>query len=136
MQKIIIDTNWWIAFMISKKSNGLPPFFFGDIFFCFSEELSMEIKSTLQYPHIAKRINQKNLAAYNFFEQTIAKFFTVKEKVTICRDAKDNFLLALAKAAGADFLITRDDDLLVLKQFEKTSIVTLPQFLEIFSNNL
>ena len=50
-----------------------------------------------------------------------------------CRDVKDNYLLALSKDADADYLITGDKDLLVLKQFENTLIVTLPQFLEIIN---
>ena len=132
-KKIIIDTNWWISFIASKKSFGLPSFFFGDIFFCFSKELMIEIRTVLQYEHIVKRINQTNLQTFIFFEQNIARIFEVKSNVTICRDPKDNFLLALAKDAQADFLISSDPDLLTLQQFENTSIVTLQQFLEIIN---
>ena len=57
-------------------------------------------------------------------------FFSPKITITICRDPKDNFLLALAKDAGADYLITRDDDLLSIKQFEKTIILTLEDFIK------
>jgi hypothetical protein len=39
-------------------------------------------------------------------------------------------LLALAKDSKATFLITGDKDLLVLKQFENTSIITLTEFLD------
>lgn len=49
--------------------------------------------------------------------------------VTICRDEKDNFLLALAKDSGADYLITGDKDLLILKTIEKTKILTIVDFL-------
>jgi len=129
MKKIIIGTNWWVSFIISKKSDGLPAFFFEDIFFCFSPDLTDEIKNTLQYTRIAKRINQRNLEAYNFFEKNVAMFFSPAETITICRDPKDNFLLALAKDAGADYLITRDEDLLTIKQFEKTIILTLEDFI-------
>jgi len=78
MKKIIIDTNWWISFIISKKSHGLLAFFFGDIFFCFSADLAAAINNTLQYSLIAKRINQKNLEAYNFFEKILPCFFRLK----------------------------------------------------------
>ena len=53
--------------------------------------------------------------------------------IYLCRDPKDNFLLALAKDAGADYLITRDDDLLILQKFESTAILTLNQFIEIIN---
>lgn len=41
----------------------------------------------------------------------------------ISRDPKDDYLLALAKKGKADFLITGDDDLLVLKKYGKTRIL-------------
>ena len=41
----------------------------------------------------------------------------------ICRDPKDDYLLALAKAAKADLLITGDADLLVLEKYGRTRIL-------------
>lgn len=64
-----------------------------------------------------------------------AEFADIKTVITVCRDSKDNYQLALAKDAGADFLITGDKDLLELKQFEGTQIVTLNQLLKIIQNN-
>lgn len=40
---------------------------------------------------------------------------------TVCRDLKDNYLLALTKAAKTDLLVTGDDDLLVLKMSHPAS---------------
>ncbi|MGG7664755.1 putative toxin-antitoxin system toxin component, PIN family [Dyadobacter sp. BHUBP1] len=47
----------------------------------------------------------------------------------MCRDPKDNFLLALALDSNADFLITGDADSLVIEQIGKTRIITLTDFL-------
>jgi uncharacterized protein len=47
------------------------------------------------------------------------------------RDPKDDMLLALSLAGRADFLITGDKDLLVMRTFDKTHIVTPRIFLEI-----
>lgn len=52
-----------------------------------------------------------------------------KKQVAICRDHKDNMLLSLAQAGKADFLITGDKDLLVIKKFHDTKIVTPKEFL-------
>lgn len=41
----------------------------------------------------------------------------------ICRDPKDDYLLALAMKGKADFLITGDADLLVLRKHGKTRIL-------------
>jgi hypothetical protein len=53
----------------------------------------------------------------------------VSSVVTVCRDPKDNFLLALAKDGKADFLLTGDNDLLELKKFSKTKIETFTSFI-------
>jgi len=41
----------------------------------------------------------------------------------ICRDANDDHVLACAAEARADFLVTGDDDLLVLVSYEKVKII-------------
>lgn len=58
-----------------------------------------------------------------------AHFIEVSSIVNISRDAKDNFLLALAKDGKATHLLTGDKDLLVLKKFGRTKIMTLTEYL-------
>ena len=67
---------------------------------------------------------QKLLDLFDVYGELV----TVISTVDICRDAKDNFLLALAKDGKANFLITGDDDLLIIKQFENTEILTYTEF--------
>ena len=57
-----------------------------------------------------------------------AIFIEVNYIVDACRDKKDNYLLALAKESNADFLITGDNDLLIMKQFENTKIITITDY--------
>jgi len=52
-----------------------------------------------------------------------------QQKVFLCRDPKDNQFLELCLAASADYLITGDKDLLVLKKFQQTQIFSPKQFL-------
>jgi predicted nucleic acid-binding protein len=56
-------------------------------------------------------------------------FIEVKSVITLSRDLKDNFLLSLAKDGKADYLLTGDNDLLVLKRLGRTRILTLSEFL-------
>ncbi|WP_256213868.1 putative toxin-antitoxin system toxin component, PIN family [Parapedobacter indicus] len=51
----------------------------------------------------------------------------IKSDVAASRDAKDNYLLALSKDGAADYLITGDPDLLILKQYGKTTILTMAE---------
>jgi predicted nucleic acid-binding protein len=52
----------------------------------------------------------------------------IKSKTDICRDLKDNYLISLAVDSNADFLITGDNDLLVLHKVENTSMINFNDF--------
>jgi predicted nucleic acid-binding protein len=46
----------------------------------------------------------------------------------VCLDADDLHILGLAKTGRADYLVTGDEDLLILKRFGRCRIVTPRQF--------
>ncbi|MEM7533787.1 MAG: putative toxin-antitoxin system toxin component, PIN family, partial [Chloroflexota bacterium] len=46
----------------------------------------------------------------------------------ICRDPKDDYLLAYAIAGKADYIVTGDKDLLVLEEIEGVKIVKVHDF--------
>ena len=48
----------------------------------------------------------------------------------ICRDPKDDKFLATAKAGNAQFIVTEDQDLLVLGEYESIRIITTLAFLQ------
>lgn len=62
--------------------------------------------------------------------QEYAEFIDIKSSVNICRDSKDNFLLALCADGKADYLITGDEDLLIIKKYKKTSIMKIATYLK------
>ena len=53
-------------------------------------------------------------------------------EVSVCRDKKDNFLLALSSDTRSDYLITGDKDLLVLGTYNNVQIVTIAEFVDLF----
>lgn len=54
--------------------------------------------------------------------------------IDLCRDPTDNYLLALAQAGEADYLVTGDKaDLLSMQQHRKTRIVAVRHFAEMLS---
>ena len=52
----------------------------------------------------------------------------------ICRDANDDYVLACAAEAKADFLVTGDDDLLTLVSYGKTKIIRPRDFEILFGD--
>ncbi len=51
-----------------------------------------------------------------------------------CRDPEDDKILACAKQTHADYLVTGDQDLLVIKQYGRTKIVTPRSFEDTFED--
>ena len=50
----------------------------------------------------------------------------------ICRDSDDDLILACARDAAADYVVTGDEDLLVLKNYEGISIVNPREIEKLF----
>lgn len=98
-----------------------------DFFSC--DELESEIKKILNEKRIQKYLDNKIKKEFWYYYFETVEYFKIKSSTSISRDKKDNYLLALSKDVNADFLITGDKDLLVLKKFENTLIFTLTEFL-------
>ncbi len=130
--RLVIDTNIWISLLISKKLETLDNLFFSkEIEILFSEELIDELKVTISKPKLKKHFGKRNaLEEMLLVFEPYMDFIEVKKQVNVCRDEKDNFLLALAEEGEVDYLITGDDDLLVLRSFKKTRIITISDFLK------
>jgi len=127
--RLVVDSNIWISALWSQdfqiRTNA---FFKSENCLVFSEMLFYELDKTIRKPHLAKKISQTNYVELVSKLRTVTKLVDVRSKVEICRDPKDNYLLALAKDGDADYLITGDYDLLVLEEFGKTKIVMLSDF--------
>jgi putative PIN family toxin of toxin-antitoxin system len=132
--RIVVDANGWISSLLSPTFRlRLEVVYGGDLRLLFSEQLFRELDKAIRKPYPAKRIERTEYEKLVVLLRTDAELVDVHSVVDICRDPKDNFLLALAKDGNADYLITGDDDLLVLKEFERTKIVTLSDFEAVLS---
>jgi putative PIN family toxin of toxin-antitoxin system len=50
----------------------------------------------------------------------------------ICRDSDDDLILAFAKDAVADYIVTGDEDLLIMKNYKRIRIVNPREFEKLF----
>ncbi|MBN8567183.1 MAG: putative toxin-antitoxin system toxin component, PIN family [Flavobacteriales bacterium] len=129
--RIIIDTNLWISFLLSKDYTKLDKLFNSDsLILLFSSELLDEFVEVARRPKFKKYFSIVDLNELLTEIHSRAEFIDVTSEVNICRDEKDDFLLSLAKDGNADYLITGDHDLLEMKKFENTKILTMINYLE------
>ncbi|MBI3261092.1 putative toxin-antitoxin system toxin component, PIN family [Candidatus Berkelbacteria bacterium] len=137
--RIVLDTNIWVSAAFWRRGKPrrlvdllgeskptpiilMDSWLLGEIFQTFEQirhryRLS-ELEVTVAIEQIKKR----------------ATWVTVTSRVTGSRDVSDNPILALAKDGRAEYLITGDKDLLVLKRIGKTKITKPAQFLAMLSS--
>ena len=127
--RLVVDVNIWISSLMKLPFRDRTEVFFdSESLLLVSEELFDELDDAIRKPYPAKQIvwaDYENLVSKL---RTDAELVDVQPAVEICRDPNDNFLLALAKDGNADYLITGDNDLRVLKEFGQTKIITLNEF--------
>ncbi len=128
--RIVIDTNIWISFLLTKDFSSFDKIISSSgLVLLFSQELLEEFIEVAQRPKFKKYFSPADLEVLLFQIKEHGDFITVVNSTKICRDPKDNFLLSLSKDGKATYLITGDKDLLDLKKFGKTQIITLKQYL-------
>lgn len=116
---VVIDTNVWISGLLSASGapaqltrqavrNGWP---------VFSAETFAELRERLWRPKFDRYITLEQRKRFLLDLESIACWVDVPPTIAgqpLCRDAADDKFLHLALAAGANWLITGDQDLLVL----------------------
>ncbi|MCD4794797.1 MAG: putative toxin-antitoxin system toxin component, PIN family [Bacteroidales bacterium] len=131
-RKVILDTNIWISFLISRNLNSLDKHLINrSITLIFSEELLQEFISVAKRPKFKKYFSDNDINELLRLFDIYGKFVNVVSEINGCRDKKDNFLLNLAIDSNADYLVTGDGDLLDIKKINNTEIIKINKFLEI-----
>jgi len=127
--KIIIDTNLWISYLITKGFKRLDKQIYSDkALLIFSQELIDEFIEVSKRPKFTKYFSSDDVVSLLELFDTYGELIKVKSDINVCRDLKDNFLLSLAIDGQADYLVTGDNDLLDFKDFGKTKILSITDF--------
>jgi putative PIN family toxin of toxin-antitoxin system len=97
--------------------------------FALSDSVDAEIAAVLGRAKFARVLSR---ARREFILDTIrgmAVWFDPPERVTDCRDPKDDKYLELALAAGAEFIVSGDDDLIVMNPWRGVRILRPSDYL-------
>ncbi|MCU0324139.1 MAG: putative toxin-antitoxin system toxin component, PIN family [Spirosomaceae bacterium] len=131
VSRIIIDTNLWISFLITKDYTKLDEIIFSKQgILVFSQELLDEFLEVAKRPKFRRFFSDSDIEEILETIDEYADFVNVKSQIEICRDPKDNFLLSLSVDGKADYLLTGDKDLLDLNRFGETTIISISDFLQ------
>ena len=131
--KIILDTNWYVSASINRNSRRrLYDLLINEnLTIFYSRELLAEYESVISRKKFEKFIRPEQVNRFIGLVLTRLKPVGIRTLVRLSRDAKDNFLLSMAIDCGADYLVTGDPDLLVVKEFGKTKILNMAEFSKI-----
>lgn len=129
--KVVIDTNIFVsAFLGSKNAKLILKEIINDEFvLIMSAEQLRELKEVLYRPKFSKYITQREVDELVSLLSMKVIVPACYEKIFDCRDSKDNMILEEAVYGNAQYIITGDDDLLVLNPYKWIKIVSLREFI-------
>ena len=130
--KLVVDTNVLVSAFLWKGTPGRLIELAGEkecqLFT--SRVLIDELAEVLQRKKLAKQVQATGLSAAQMLRNYQKLATTVPARrlaQQVSRDADDDAVLACALAAQVGLIVSGDDDLLVLKQFQEIRIVTPAQ---------
>ena len=127
--RVVLDTNIWISFLIGKRVQRLRALLAQQqVVVIVAAELLEELSEVVQRPKMARYFAPDKAHELLQYLRLQCEMVSITSEVLLCRDSKDNYLLALAQDAQADFLVTGDHDLLVLGTFRSTRILSPTAF--------
>lgn len=127
--RLVVDTNVFVSAALKEASWPASTLRWIAIYggLLKSAATEQELFAVLVRPRVASKIEPAFLENVRQIFAA-AELVTITERVTACRDPKDDKFLELAANGHADVIISGDDDLLVLDTFRDIPIITPAAF--------
>ena len=119
--QICISTGWHNA----SNSNGTRPLY--------TKKLPTDKSEEPEYFRIIEKIGKKNPSIVNEWKMLLLDLLNIveaTEEISICRDEYDDMFIECAVACGAKYIVSGDEDLLVLEKYREIQIITPKKYLE------
>jgi len=140
--RVIFDTNIFVSYLLTKEDKNtivslVENIFAGKFKLLITEDLLEELRKKITHKrYLAKMIKIGDL------KDVLMSLHEIGEQIpkitgkfpSFTRDPKDDYLIAYALVGQADYLVTGDKDLLILKKIDQVKIVLPRQFLKIIKH--
>jgi len=137
--KAVLDTNVLVSSLVSQHGpprHALDAWLEGLYTLVTSLYLVEELIHVLSYPRIARQVHleEDELAAILAALLSQAEVTPGQLRLPgVTRDPKDDAVVACAVEGEADYIVSGDQDLLVLGRYETVQVVTPRQFVDILA---
>ena len=139
--RVLLDANLFISFLLnpdrdSASNEVVRRAVLGEFTLLVPEELLGEISSRARAkPYLMEHIAPDEIDEMVEVLSSVAEFIPRIEGTipAVVRDPKDDYLLAYAAVAHADYLVTGDRDLLVLEKVAGVRILTPKEFVSVLA---
>jgi putative PIN family toxin of toxin-antitoxin system len=133
--KLVLDTNVWVSAFLAKGPPSRIVQMAEDtlIHIFVSLDVLQEINRVLEYEKILRILKRSQMEPSSIMAtiMSLSSLVDVKVRVhAIEEDPSDNHVLACAKEARAQFIVSGDRHLLQLGHYEKIMMLTASRFLE------
>ena len=131
--RAVVDTNVFIRALIRPQGTVgpvIPRLAKGDYALVYSVPIRNELIAKLALPRIRVKykLTDTQVEALLDLIALRGELVAPDRKVKVCRDPKDDMFIEAALAGSAECVVTGDDDLLTLNQFETVRFITPRQF--------
>lgn len=135
VDRVVLDTNQLVSGLLMRRGAQ------AELLHAWRERRFLLIISPFILNEVEKVMSQPLLRQkYHLQENQIERFLSLLRmdslqvpgiiRVQVCRDPQDDAILGCAVEGEADFLITGDKDLLVLKKYRNIRILTARHYIE------
>jgi len=139
--RAVLDTNVLVSGLVAEQGaphQVLDAWLEGRYTLVISLYLVEEFLHVLSYPRIAERLrlSEQELADVTAAVLSRAEVTPGHLRLPgVTRDPKDDAVVACAREGQADYIVSGDQDLLVLGEYEGMRVVTPRQFVEILAES-
>ena len=136
LPRLVLDTNTIISafFWEGNEAELFRKIEQGKAKLYITIEILKEVEEVIKRPKFNEVMRKANLTPDQIMQKIVSlSHLVIAPKITVkvCRDEKDNKFLECAESAKADYVVSGDEDLLVLKEYKGIAIVSTWKILQL-----